>query len=153
MTIEFIETSIGLINVFNMKTIFTNGCYDILHLGHMALFEYAKSLGDRLIVGIDSDERVKKAKGSNRPINTSDVRKKMLLCLKYVDDVRIFNSDQELSLLVKEINPDIMVVGSDWKNKKVIGSEYAKEVKFFERIPNYSTTETISCITLGRNMS
>ena len=127
--------------------IFINGCFDILHPGHIELFKYAKTLGPYLIVGIDSDERIAKSKGHDRPINTSDIRKYMLLALKYVDEVRVFNSDDSLKQLVKTINPDIMIVGSDWENKYVIGSEYAKEVKFFKRIPEHSTTKTIKRIT------
>jgi D-beta-D-heptose 7-phosphate kinase/D-beta-D-heptose 1-phosphate adenosyltransferase len=127
--------------------IFTNGCYDILHPGHIELFKYAKTLGDYLVVGIDSDERVSKNKGASRPINRQEIRKYMLLALKYVDEVHIFNEENELTELVKTVSPDIMIVGSDWKDKKVIGSEYAKEVRFFERIQEFSTTKTIESIT------
>ena len=126
--------------------VFTNGCYDILHPGHIELFRYAKSLGDYLVVGIDSDERVSKSKGVSRPINKQEIRKYMLLALKYVDEVRIFNNENELTELVKQVSPDIMIVGSDWKDKKVIGSEYAKEIRFFERIQEFSTTKTIENI-------
>jgi len=152
-TIESIEIQIGPTIAINMKICFTNGCYDILHPGHLALFKYAKSLGDKLIVGIDSDKRIKQNKGPDRPINNNEDRKEMLLSLKYIDDVYVFDSDEELVLLIKKINPDVMIVGSDWKNKKVIGSEYAKSVKFFERIPKYSTTKIISSIAAGRNLS
>jgi len=127
--------------------IFTNGCYDILHPGHIELFKYAKTLGNYLVVGIDSDERVSKNKGASRPINRQEIRKYMLLALKYVDEVHIFNEENELTELVKTVSPDIMIVGSDWKDKKVIGSEYAKEVRFFERIQEFSTTKTIESIT------
>jgi rfaE bifunctional protein nucleotidyltransferase chain/domain len=126
--------------------IFTNGCYDILHPGHIELFRYAKSLGDYLVVGIDSDQRVSKNKGVSRPINKQEIRKYMLLSIKYVDEVRIFNNENELIELVKQVSPDIMIVGSDWKDKKVIGSEYAKEIRFFERIQEFSTTKTIENI-------
>lgn len=126
--------------------IFTNGCYDILHPGHIELFRYAKTLGDYLVVGIDSDERVSKNKGISRPINKQEIRKYMLLSLKYVDEVHIFNDENQLTELVKKVSPDIMIVGSDWKDKKVIGSEYAKEVRFFERIQEFSTTKTIENI-------
>ena len=129
-----------------MKTIFTNGCFDILHIGHIELFKYAKSLGDKLIVGIDSDERIRQSKGNNRPINTSENRKHILSAIRYIDNVYIFNNDEELISLVVDIKPDIIVVGSDWENKNVIGSEYAKEIKFFKRIPEYSTTKTIEYI-------
>jgi rfaE bifunctional protein nucleotidyltransferase chain/domain len=127
--------------------IFTNGCYDILHPGHIELFKYAKTLGDYLVVGIDSDQRVSNSKGSSRPINKQEIRKYMLLALKYVDEVFIFNDEVQLIELVKAVRPDIMIVGSDWKNKRVIGSEYAKEVRFFERIQEFSTTKTIESIT------
>lgn len=126
--------------------IFTNGCYDILHPGHIELFRYAKTLGDYLVVGIDSDERVSKSKGSSRPINRQEIRKYMLLAIKYVDEVHIFNDENQLAELVKTVSPDIMIVGSDWKDKKVIGSEYAKEIRFFERIQEFSTTKTIENI-------
>ncbi len=129
-----------------MKTIFTNGCFDILHIGHIELFKYAKSLGDKLIVGIDSDERIRQSKGNNRPINTSENRKHILSAIRYIDNVYIFNNDEELISLVVDIKPDIIVVGSDWENKNVIGSEYAKEIKFFKRITEYSTTKTIEYI-------
>jgi D-beta-D-heptose 7-phosphate kinase/D-beta-D-heptose 1-phosphate adenosyltransferase len=129
-----------------MKIIFTNGCFDILHPGHIELLKYARSLGDQLIVGIDSDSRIKMKKGLIRPINNSNIRLEMLKAIKYVDSVHIFNDDDELINLVKYCSPHVMVVGSDWKNKKVIGSEYAKEVKFFERIQEFSTTKTIENI-------
>ena len=135
-----------------MKIVFTNGCFDILHPGHIEMLKYAKSLGDKVVVGIDSDERVKEKKGDLRPINTSEVRKEMLLAIRYVDVVYVFNNDNQLKSLVKKFEPDIMIVGSDWMGKPVIGSEYAKEVKFFERIPEYSTSKTIESIVIGGNM-
>ena len=128
------------------KLVFVNGCFDILHVGHIELFKYARSLGSKLVVAIDSDRRVKESKGASRPINNSDTRRTILLSIRYIDAVYIFDSSDELTNLIKELEPDIMVVGSDWKNKKVIGSEYAKEVKFFKRIPEYSTTKTIERI-------
>lgn len=130
-----------------MKIIFTNGCFDILHPAHIEMLKYAKSLGDTLVVGIDSDERVKEKKGKLRPINSSEDRKQMLLAIRYVDEVYVFDDDKQLKSLVKKFEPDIMIVGSDWMEKPVIGSEYAKEVKFFERIPEYSTSKTIESIT------
>jgi rfaE bifunctional protein nucleotidyltransferase chain/domain len=135
-----------------MKIVFTNGCFDILHPGHIEMLKYAKSLGDKVVVGIDSDERVKEKKGDLRPINTSEVRKEMLLAIRYVDAVYVFENDKQLKSLVKKFEPDIMIVGSDWIGKPVIGSEYAKELKFFERIPQYSTSKTIECIVVGGNM-
>lgn len=135
-----------------MKKIFVNGTFDIIHTGHLLLFEYAKSLGDYLIVAIDSDERVREKKGPTRPINSLWDRAFMLSNLYYVDEVRTFNSDEDLENLVKYYEPDIMVIGSDWKGKKVIGSKYTKELKFFDRINGYSTTKTIENITSRRDM-
>jgi len=126
--------------------VWTNGCFDILHRGHIEMFEYAKSLGDVLIVGIDSDERVKKDKGEGRPINNLDDRAIVLQSIKYIDRVMEFDSTNELRNLIKDIRPDIMVIGSDWKGKKVVGEEYAGKVDFFDRIEGYSTTDIIEKI-------
>ena len=128
------------------KSVFVNGTFDVLHLGHLALLNYAKSLGDKLFVAIDSDERVRQLKGLTRPIYDAYQRKVMLLNLKAVDEVEIFSSDEELEMWIKQINPSIMVVGSDWRNKTVIGSQYAKRLEFFERIDEYSSTKTIQDI-------
>lgn len=128
------------------ESVFVNGTFDLLHIGHLKLLNYAKSLGDRLFVAIDSDERVKHLKGTSRPIHSAYERKTMLLNLKAVDEVEIFSSNEELEMWIKQINPSIMIVGSDWRNKSVIGSQYAKRLEFFERIDEYSTTKTISNI-------
>ena len=125
-----------------MKKIFTNGCFDILHRGHLELFEYAKSFG-YLYVGVDSDEKVRRDKGKDRPYNKLADRIKMLQSLRFIDEVRSFNSTEGLDHLIKEIEPDIMIIGSDWRGKTVIGQEHAKELKFFERINGYSTTNIL----------
>lgn len=124
-------------------TVFTNGCFDILHRGHLELFKYAKSLGTELVVGIDSDAKVKLDKGSHRPYNTLKDRMMMLEALEYIDKVYSFDTTEGLELLVKHINPDIMVIGSDWEGKRVVGEQHAKELKFFERIDGYSTTQIL----------
>lgn len=126
--------------------IFVNGTFDILHRGHLELLNYAKSLGDYLCVGIDTDDRVREKKGSTRPIHNQDERKFFLENLKAVDEVKLFSSDEELEGLVKSFKPDIMVVGSDWKGKSVIGSYCAAELIFFDRIGDYATTKTIQDI-------
>ena len=128
------------------KSVFVNGTFDVLHLGHLAILNYAKSLGDKLFVAIDSDERVRQLKGPARPIHDAYQRKVMLLNIKAVNEVEIFSSDEELEMWIKQINPSIMVVGSDWRNKTVIGSQYAKRLEFFERIDEYSSTKTIQDI-------
>ena len=140
-----------------MKTIFVNGTFDLLHRGHIELLNYAKNIGKDLIndpignlnyvcVGIDTDDRVKQMKGPTRPIHNQEERKFFLENLKAVDEVRFFSNDAELEGLVKSFKPDIMVVGSDWKEKSVIGSYYAAELKFFDRINDYATTRTIESI-------
>ena len=126
--------------------IFANGTFDILHRGHLELLNYAKGLGDYLCVGIDTDERVREKKGSLRPIHNQEERKFFLENLKAVDEVKLFSSDEELEGLVKSFKPDIMVVGSDWKGKSVIGSYYSAELIFFDRIGDYATTKTIQDI-------
>ena len=128
------------------KTVFVNGTFDVLHRGHIDLLNYARSLGDYVIVGIDSDERVRKMKGKTRPINRLMDRAHMLANLKAVDEVRFFGDDNELEGLVKEVKPDIMVVGSDWKGKSVIGSYWAADLHFFDRVGDYATTKTIQGI-------
>ena len=127
-----------------MKTVWTNGCFDILHRGHIELFKHAKSLGQKLIVGIDSDTKVKKDKGNNTPINNVEDRKFILESIKYIDQVLVFHSKEELENLIKQVKPDIMVIGSDWKNKKVVGGEHTNKLLFFERVGNYSTTNILN---------
>jgi D-beta-D-heptose 7-phosphate kinase/D-beta-D-heptose 1-phosphate adenosyltransferase len=126
-----------------MKIIWTNGCFDILHVGHIELFKYAKSLGDQLIVGIDSDARVKELKGESRPINNQFRRKILLESIKYIDKVVIFNSEDDLRSNIKNLSVDLIVVGDDYKNKGVIGAEYAT-VMFFPKIPNLSSSAIIN---------
>lgn len=129
-----------------MRTVFTNGCYDILHPGHLRLLEYARSLGDRLIVGLDTDARVKNSKGSDRPINTLADRMYMMKSIRWVSDVYSFNSDEELRVLLRFTEAKILVIGSDYIGKKVIGEELVEKVIFYDRIPKYSTTQIIKRI-------
>ena len=129
-----------------MKKIFVNGTFDVLHPAHIMLLNYSKNQGDYLHVAIDTDTRVKEKKGSSRPIFTQEERKFFLINLKAVDNVSFFSTDEELENIIREYAPDIMIVGSDWKGKPVIGSQFAKELKFYDRIENYSTTTTIQNI-------
>lgn len=126
-----------------MTTVFINGTFDILHRGHIELFRHASEIGDSVIVAIDSDSRVRKLKGPTRPFNNQVDRKFILLSLSYIDDVYVFHNNDELIELVRTINPDFMIVGSDWKGKPVIGSQYAKKLEFFERVGEYSTTRIL----------
>ena len=126
------------------KIVWTNGCFDILHRGHIELLKYAKSLGDKLIVGIDTDERVKLDKGEDRPINTLNDRIYVLNSIKYIDMVVPFKSTEELKMKIKYWSPAVMVIGSDWKGKKVVGEEHAGKVELFDRIEGYSTTKLLN---------
>ena len=127
----------------NMKVIWTNGCFDILHRGHIELFKYAKSLGDYLVVGVDTDERVKASKGPTRPFNVIEDRIAMLESIRYIDEIYVFDTNSELDNQVLLSGAEIIVVGSDYKNKKVIGSRHAQKVMFFDRIKGYSTTKIL----------
>lgn len=126
-----------------MKKVWVNGCFDILHRGHYELFNYAKSLGDFLTVGIDSDDKIAKDKGPDRPFNKLQDRVYALKSLKAVDKVVTFNTREELENNIQEYTPDILVVGSDWKNKEVVGWRYAKKIVYFNRIEGYSTTNIL----------
>ncbi len=125
-----------------MKKIVVNGTFDILHPGHLALLNYARSLGDFLIVAIDTDERVQQLKGPDRPINNQNDRKLFLENLKAVDQVELFNSPEELIEIVKGCT---MVKGSDYRGKSVIGETYCQEVIYYDRT-EHSTTKTIQHI-------
>ena len=123
-----------------MKRIFVNGTFDVLHLGHLAMLNFAKSLGNHLVVAIDSDERVCKLKGSSRPINNVVERKVMLENLKAVDSVEIFDTDEDLINIIKTC--DIMVKGGDYKKEEVVGYGIC-EIEIFPLIKDKSSTLTI----------
>ncbi len=130
----------------NNRKVFVSGCFDILHVGHLKLLHKAKNLGNDVYIGIDSDKRVKKSKGPNRPINNEKNRKDMLTNLKIVKSVKVFGSDKGLINMIKKIRPDILLLGNDWKNKKIIGKDLVKKIVFFKRIKKYSTTGIINKI-------
>jgi D-beta-D-heptose 7-phosphate kinase/D-beta-D-heptose 1-phosphate adenosyltransferase len=127
------------------KKVFVNGTFDLLHRGHLELLNYAKSLG-YVYVGIDTDECIKEKKGPTRPIHNQEERKFHLENLKSVDEVIFFSSEPEFEGLIKSLQPDIIIVGSDWKEKSTIKSYYDGELIFFDRIEEYSTTKTIQKI-------
>jgi rfaE bifunctional protein nucleotidyltransferase chain/domain len=135
-----------------MVKVFVNGSFDVLHIGHLDLLNFSKSLGDFLIVAIDSDRRISERKGLDRPFNNQVARQTLMHNLKAVDDVAIFDSDNELINIVKSYAPDIMVVGSDWKGKPIIGSQYAKQLIYYERTLDESTTKTIEGYLNRRQM-
>jgi len=122
--------------------VFTNGCFDILHIGHIKYLEKAKSFGDILILGLNSDDSVKRLKGNNRPINPQDDRAYILASLEAVDYVVIFNEDTPYDL-INIIRPDILAKGGDYEGRKVVGEDIAKELKLITFIDGKSTTKTI----------
>jgi len=127
------------------KIVFTNGCFDILHAGHVNYLEKAKNFGDILILGLNSDRSVKSLKGKGRPINTQNDRAYILAALKAVDYVVIFDEDTPYDLIYS-IKPDILVKGGDYAGKKVVGQEIVEELKFIEFIDGKSSSKTIAKI-------
>ena len=128
------------------KIVWTNGTFDILHPGHIQLFKVARSLGDKVIVATDSDEKIKKDKGFDRPMNDLCYRVAMLEAIKYIDVVLTFNDRKELEGLIQLYKPDILILGDDWRYGDVVGREHAKEVRFLPRVGGYASSNTIKRI-------
>ncbi len=126
--------------------VFTNGCFDILHKGHITYLSEARELGDYLIVGLNSDRSVTQIKGPERPINNQCFRSEKLLELNSVDDVIIFDEDTPQNL-IKELQPNILVKGGDYKKNEIVGAREVEkkggEVVILPLVPGYSTTEII----------
>ncbi|MBL8181214.1 MAG: SIS domain-containing protein [Blastocatellia bacterium] len=129
-----------------MKTVFTNGGFDILHPGHVDLLKRARSLGDRLVVGINSDESIRRTKGKGRPIVSQEARKAVLLGLESVDEVVIFD-ELTPQRIIEEIVPDVLVKGGDWPESEIVGAEFVRsrggEVHSLPLLDGYSTTAII----------
>ena len=123
--------------------VFVNGTFDVLHLGHLKLLNYARSKASMLVVAIDTDNRVKSKKGPSRPVNTYEDRKEFLLELGIVDHVVSFETDDDLRNAIKDYQPDLMIVGSDWRSGNVLGSEHARKLEFYNRIEPYSTSRIV----------
>jgi len=142
---ESIKTLVDNMRQKGQSIVFTNGCFDILHLGHVKYLETAKKMGDILIVGVNSDNSVKRLKGDKRPINPQYDRAYLLAALECVDYVVIFDEDTPYEL-IKIVQPDILVKGGDYRYKNVVGSDIAKEVRFVDFIEGRSTTSIIKKI-------
>ena len=127
------------------KIVFTNGCFDILHIGHIKIIERAKSFGDVLIIGLNSDSSVRKIKGPSRPVNRENDRAEILAALSAVDFVVKFPQPTPHEL-IKIIRPDILVKGSDWAGGEIVGREFAGAVRRVQLRKGYSTTRTIEKI-------
>jgi D-beta-D-heptose 7-phosphate kinase/D-beta-D-heptose 1-phosphate adenosyltransferase len=130
------------------RVVFTNGCFDILHVGHVKYLQEAKSYGDVLIVGLNSDSSVRELKGPTRPVNPQDDRAYILAALESVDYVVMF-SDETPYELIKSISPDILVKGGDYEGETVVGAEFATELRLVQFVDGKSTTATISRINKG----
>lgn len=128
---------------FNKKIVFTNGCFDILHRGHVTYLKHAKTLGDILVLGLNSDDSVRRLKGPQRPVNNEQDRAVVLGALECIDYIVIFEEDTPLNL-IKNVMPDILVKGGDYKAEDVVGKEYAGKVEIIDFVEGYSTTSTIN---------
>ncbi|WP_457641918.1 D-glycero-beta-D-manno-heptose 1-phosphate adenylyltransferase [Persephonella sp.] len=134
------------------KIVFTNGCFDIIHAGHVDYLEKAKKLGDILIVGLNSDSSIRRIKGKDRPVNIQEHRKKVLEALKPVDLVIIFDEDTP-ERLIKEIKPDVLVKGGDWKIENIVGADFVQSyggtVTTIDFVYDTSTTKIIQKVKNG----
>ncbi len=131
------------------STVFTNGCFDILHAGHVDLLARARALGDKLIVGINSDGSIRKIKGDGRPFVDQNSRREVLLALRSVDDVLIFDEPTP-ERIIREVRPDILVKGGDWPETEIIGAEFVRsyggDVRSLPLMGNYSTTRIVEAV-------
>ena len=125
------------------KTIWVNGCFDVIHAGHIEMLKYARSLGQRLVVGLDTDARVKESKGNSRPLNIYENRKRVMEAIRYVDEVVSFGTDEELINAIRNSNAYTIVVGEEYKGR-VIGSEVVESITYFPRLYDLSTTKIVS---------
>lgn len=132
-----------------LEVVFTNGCFDILHLGHVDYLEKAHAKGDKLILGLNSDESVSRLKGKNRPINKQDARARLLAALAFVDAVVIFGEDTPLELITY-LRPDVLVKGKDYEISNIVGADIVIEnggkVETIDLVDGFSTTGIISKI-------
>ena len=126
--------------------VWCNGTFDILHPGHIQLFKVARSLGRKVIVATDTDEKIKADKGDHRPVNNLCHRVAMLEAIKYIDVVLTFGDRQELEDLIELYQPDILLLGDDWRDGDVVGWEHAGEVRHLPRVGGYASSKTIERI-------
>ena len=131
----------------NQKIVWLNGTFDVLHMGHIKLFRHARKLAGpagRVVVGTDSDERIRELKGPTRPINNIFDRVDFLNAIKYIDCVVTFSSADELEARIKQFSPDILLIGDDYVDKPIVGAQYAKEIVYFPRYGGLSSTMIIN---------
>ncbi|MCK5101016.1 MAG: D-glycero-beta-D-manno-heptose 1-phosphate adenylyltransferase [Desulfobacteraceae bacterium] len=149
VSFDRIKTIIKEEKVKKKKIVFTNGCFDILHAGHVSYLSKARSFGDFLVLGLNSDKSIKKIKGTNRPVVEQTQRALVLSALTCIDLIVIFD-EQDPEVLIKEVRPDILVKGADWEEDEIIGASFVKKnggaVKRIEFEQNISTTRIIKRI-------
>jgi D-beta-D-heptose 7-phosphate kinase/D-beta-D-heptose 1-phosphate adenosyltransferase len=140
-SVKHVGTYILTEDDLNKKVIFTNGCFDILHKGHLTLLKEARTLGDKLIVGLNSDASVKRLKGDLRPVNNIDTRREQLELIPYVDEVIVFEEDTPYEL-IQQIEPDLIVKGGDYTVEEIVGHDLAP-VHIIPTVEGHSTTDII----------
>ncbi len=140
--LEELKAIVAALKAEGKRIVFTNGCFDLLHVGHVAYLEEARSYGDVLIVGLNSDASVKRIKGPQRPIMPEWARARMLAALWAVDYVVVFEEETPLRV-IRELKPHVLVKGGDWKEEQVIGRELVEEVKITPYLEGFSTTALV----------
>lgn len=132
------------------QVVFTNGCFDIIHLGHIDYLSKARNLGDKLIIGLNTDNSVRRLKGKTRPVNNEEARAKVLASFNFVDAVVLFNEDTPYEL-IKQVQPNILVKGSDYKPDEIVGADILKQrqgrVETINFLEGYSTSSIIERLT------
>ncbi len=143
---ESLDQWVAYWRFLEQKIVFTNGCFDLLHLGHITYLEEAAKLGDVLVVGLNSDESVRRLKGPSRPVFPQEARARLLAALEFVEAVVVFEEDTPLRLIEK-IRPDVLVKGGDYTPETIVGADvvrsYGGRVEILPLVPGYSTTALI----------
>ena len=138
-----VEEEVSLVlKMLSGKVVFTNGCFDILHRGHIEYLRASKESGDYLIVGLNSDASIKRLKGSDRPINSQENRRELLLELRCVDEVIIFDEDTPYNLIAR-LKPDVLTKGGDYTLDQIIGKDLVNQTIIIPHVNDYSTTKTL----------
>jgi rfaE bifunctional protein nucleotidyltransferase chain/domain len=131
------------------KVVFTNGCFDLIHLGHVDYLEKARALGQKLVLGLNTDDSVSRFKGPERPLQDQNSRARVLAAMQFIDLVVFFNEDTPL-LLISELEPDVLVKGSDYLTENIVGADVVQKaggvVKTIDFVPGYSTTRIVEKI-------
>ena len=133
------------------KRVWLNGTFDVVHLGHIKLFQHAKTLYPTSIVcvGVDTDKRIRQLKGPNRPINPLNFRVEFLKAIRFIDQVVTFSTDSDLRNKIASFNPDVMLIGDDYRNRTIVGEELIPRIIYVERFDGLSTTSLIECQNCG----